>query len=258
MPSGLYAAQGGVQRAVWPGFPESGRALEAYTWEEIAKVSAAGLASQYWMVGDTKTVTLDGYIYHMQIIGFDHDDIDSTDAMYGTGYNGGVGKAGITFGMEGLLSTIHPKVKTSSTGISLSGSTWSVCSMRMEILPTYQNQMPESLKASLRTVKKVTAIGAPDPYRTRETTADTLFLLSVLNISSGYTNIVGDADSEYAYYAEGGSTRKYKPGDTVSSDWWTRSRNLSESDMDYMITYNGGVTQRPLTLDHGVSFAFCV
>ena len=77
------------------GLPELGRAggLNAYTWEEIAAVSAANLGDMYWSIGDTKSIALNGTIgtlsvdttLNVYIIGFNHNRfIEGNGITFGT------------------------------------------------------------------------------------------------------------------------------------------------------------------------------
>lgn len=43
-------------------FPPIGKALNDCTWEEISKISKAGLGADYWKIGDCKEVTLNGMV----------------------------------------------------------------------------------------------------------------------------------------------------------------------------------------------------
>lgn len=62
--------------------PAVGTALNDCSWEDISKIAAAGLASKYWSVGATKTITINGKVGTLSlsnlsvdvfIIGFDHN-----------------------------------------------------------------------------------------------------------------------------------------------------------------------------------------
>ena len=62
--------------------PAVGTALNDCSWEDISKIAAAGLASQYWSVGATKTITINGKVGTLSlsnlsvdvfILGFDHN-----------------------------------------------------------------------------------------------------------------------------------------------------------------------------------------
>lgn len=62
--------------------PAVGTALNDCSWEDISKIAAAGLASQYWSVGATKTIIINGKVGTLSlsnlsvdvfILGFDHN-----------------------------------------------------------------------------------------------------------------------------------------------------------------------------------------
>ena len=62
--------------------PAVGTALNDCSWEDISKIAAAGLASTYWSVGATKTITINGIVGTLSlsnlsvdvfILGFDHN-----------------------------------------------------------------------------------------------------------------------------------------------------------------------------------------
>ena len=59
--------------------------LNNNSWETISKVSQMGLAAQYWSVGDTKTITINGAVGNTTfsnlsidayIIGFNHNSAE--------------------------------------------------------------------------------------------------------------------------------------------------------------------------------------
>lgn len=85
--------------------PAADTVLENNSWETIAQIAAAGKAQEYWNVGDTKTITVNGENLLMTIMGFDHYTLSTSDTKYGdTTYNNGTNKAGITF-MATTIST---------------------------------------------------------------------------------------------------------------------------------------------------------
>ena len=84
-----------VPKSAAGGLPEKA-ALSAMSWEDISAVSQAGLAVEYWSVGDATSVSIGGTAYDVVIVGFAHDDLaDDT------------GKAGITFGLKQCLSASY-------------------------------------------------------------------------------------------------------------------------------------------------------
>ena len=75
------------------------RHLQDCTWAEIAEISASGLASQVFDIGDTKTVKLKhqngtDYYQTVRIVGFNYDVLSSDPSK----------KAGITFEFCDLIS----------------------------------------------------------------------------------------------------------------------------------------------------------
>lgn len=78
-----HTASGSKTVAVSAEFlPAVGTALNDCSWEDISKIAAAGLASTYWSVGATKTITINGTVGTLSlsnlsvdvfILGFDHN-----------------------------------------------------------------------------------------------------------------------------------------------------------------------------------------
>lgn len=167
------------------------KSLEDYTWEEIAQISANGLASTKWSVGDTKTITLStGEVVKARIIGFNHDDLAD-----------GTGKAGITFDFENCLET------TRVIDSDLWTFGWTECSMRTVHANEIFSQLPVDLQGAIKTVTKKNATSGRND--TVALTDDKLFLLSVGEIygttyhgpENSYTNIADVGDEQYEYFA---------------------------------------------------------
>ena len=53
------------------------------SWEYIAQLAESGQASKAFSVGDTRTETIDGSNFTLEIIGFDHDTITDTGELAG-------------------------------------------------------------------------------------------------------------------------------------------------------------------------------
>lgn len=84
------------------------------TWEDIARISAAGTASQHFALGDTRTININGSTADIFIAGFDHDDKSD-----------GSGKAGITVLTKHIIPNlkIAPKYATGNTTTTFDAST---------------------------------------------------------------------------------------------------------------------------------------
>lgn len=125
-----------------PVAPEVG-SLESTSWADISAISEAGTAENYFAVGDTKAVTLNGTVgtltvndtYYVYIIGFNHNsEIEGNGITFGT-FKTADGKS---------IALVDDKYDGSSTdgtkyfnlnhwGNSSDGG-WAACDMRYDIL----------------------------------------------------------------------------------------------------------------------------
>lgn len=79
--------------------------LEQNSWAQIADAAAKGRAKEFWNIGDTKHLSIDGEQYVVMIVDFDYYNLATTDTKYATNYNGGSNKAGITFMLSQVYDT---------------------------------------------------------------------------------------------------------------------------------------------------------
>lgn len=230
--------------------PQFSYTLEENDWATIAEMAALGLAPKFWKLGDTKTFTIGDKNYHAQIIGFNHDDLSDSDAMYNkSDYNGGTNKAGITFLMVELLYDTYKL----ENGTNVSGGMWSNCDFRTNEIPQIKSIIGNECSSVIRTViKKSKATNIID------TSHDELFIPSEAEMF-GY----GDYDTiddgkQYAWFASGAS--KIKKYDTYAHDWWLRSHGSSEYGYDSygVVTYNGELTGDFPNVLNWVALAFCI
>lgn len=227
------------------------------TWEKIIEACEAGDASELWSVGDiSPTVELYGQTVAFRIIGFNHDDLDTTDAKYGSAsYNNGSNKAAVTFDIVNII------VNSNGTGwvynANLSGSTspyWQKSTLKTETLPAVLALFPEALKNSIRIVQKKT-YRIPWDSPTLHQTADRLFLLSHDEIA---TRGKGEG-TIYSYYAAGNSRAKTKV-DGSESSYYLRGPSLNN---DYsnevgLVLSNGSISSTKGSYAEPLSFSFCL
>lgn len=217
------------------------KALSLMTWQDISTVCKAGKASEYWSIGDTKPITINGVSYNVVLIGFDHDDV--TDS---TSY--GRSKAGATFN---LLEVTDTKYKMATDEYSCDN--WTLSTIRSSTLPTILSQLESDLRSVIVPVDKSYNIYSSSSP-SYSTTSDSLFLLS--------TPEVGGSDTTdgtiYSYFSTT-TNRSKKRRDGSSVDWWLRS----------LYGYNNGYTFRRVlasdilsslvcTSSLPISFSFCV
>lgn len=234
------------------------------TWEQIAQVSEAGTAQDYFAVGDEKTIELStGEQVTLVILGFNHDDLT------------GGGKAGITIGMKNLLATTY---KMNSSNTNAGG--WNGNAMRTSTMATLLSQLPADLRNVIKQVNKKATAGSQSTTIT--TSADKLFLFALAELASKtglenstgtsiknnaatyeqegtqyeyFKNTVGDADISKACPA---LVKKLSNGSGSAYIWWLRSPRVSSSNIFHCISSSDSVGSNYANSTYGVSFGFCV
>lgn len=214
----------------------AGATLQATSWNDISIMSKFGVCDQFFNIGDTKNITVNGVSYPVQIIGFNHDTLAAG------------GKAGVTFQ---LVDCLKETANMNSSNTNVNG--WRGSAMRTR-MGTYLNQLNADLKAVIKNVNKVTSVG--NNQSGLETTSDKLFLLSEIEIFGATTYSFAGEGKQYEYYVAGNSTIKKVNGS--ASGWWERSPN--RDDASYFCCVNSSGNAHTYTASHtyGVSFGFCV
>ena len=217
------------------------------TWEQIAQVSEAGTAQDYFAVGDEKTIELStGEQVTLVILGFDHDDLTSG------------GKAGMTIGMKNLLATTYRMNAT----ITNEGG-WDESEMRTSTMATLLSQLPSDLQGVIKQVnKKATAGGASTSITT---SADKLWLLAEVEVDGTTSAGYADEGEQYEYWktVKDGTVvadriKYLSNGSGSSNNWWLRSPNVGISTYFCNFSSAGGVVNGTANTTRGVSFCFCV
>lgn len=239
--------------------PAVGTTLEKCSWEQISAVARAGRGTEFWRVGDTKTLSVDGDEYKVQIIGFDHDEVTDPDSY-------GREKAGITFqfglagtGNQGVYKTPYPynETKTNSGG-------WNKCTMRTAVMPAIKALLPGDLQGVLTAVNKKSTRG--DKITALDTSSDELFLFCITEVAEfganlGYGDFSGEG-SMYQYYRENLKSNpnirsRFFNGEKVG--WWSRSPDqYTNYTSFYFRATEGAASYGDADKDFYVSFGFCL
>ena len=260
--------------------PPIGTALNDCSWEDISKIAAAGLASNYFAVGDTKAVTLSGTAsklslngtYYVYIIGFNHNGAANTIdfGTFKTALSGGIDIAL----MSGWSNDSDFRMNT--TGTNFGG--WQNSDMRYTILgstdtkngnataSTATNPVANTLlsifPADLRAVMKPMTVytdntgGGNDMASNVTSTVDYLPLLAEFEVF-GTRELANSAEQnyqkQYDYYATGNSKVKYRHSSTGSTfGWWERSPCYGNSTGFCFVTTNGSTANRGANISSGV------
>ena len=213
------------------------------TWERIIEVCQAGLVPAAWAVGDSKTMSINGAECQVDIIGKNHDE-----------YADGSGTAPLTFQLHDCYGTLYAMNTASTVGMG----SWKNSVMRSAHLPALMALMPEAVRDGIRQVNKLTAAPASSGF-VIETTAETLFLLSEVEVFGATHYSEQGEGTQYDYYLAGGN--KVKKRDGTNAIWWERSptkQSYSTQGTNFCVVYDSGVyANANATGSYGVSFAFC-
>lgn len=207
-------------------------------WADIISACQSGSVPSTWAVGDSKTMTINGKEYQIDIIGKDHDD-----------YADGSGKAPLTFQMHVCYTTIY----TMNSSNTNSGG-WRGSRLRREDLPAILALMPQEVQDGIREVTKMSGIGGST---TVEAVTDKLFLLSEVEVFGSATYAPADEGTQYAYYSSGGEEVRKKTQNGYQMSWWERSPSKAGSSTFSMVGSSGNKTTSSPTTANGVPFAFC-
>ena len=215
-------------------------------WATIRDIADASEGANYWSVGDTKQVTINGklsdgltlnnYSTWVYIIGFDHNkNIEGTGIAFGcfkTAQTGGVSIAFIDSGYGTDYSTWQYFNMNNSR--SNSGG-WKSSLMRTTTIPIVKNTLPSDLQSVLKSTIIYTdnAGGGSSVAKNVTATNDELYLLSefeIFGVRTYANSYEQNYQQQYSYYSAGNSKIKYKYNATSEAvDWYGRSPGSNES-----------------------------
>ena len=224
--------------------PEIGTSFNDLSWRKINLISKKGKAKDYFEIGNEKEIAIDSEIYHIQIIGFDHDDKSD-----------GSGKAGITVQFKEIMTT--GKAMNSSRG-NVGG--WKDSKMRTYLSNNIYNSLPSDLQAVIKEVNKVSDNGNMDKT-TLNITKDKLFLLSLEEVGFTSNDVYGEYINgqgiKYKYFTDDNSrVKKYLSGEL--SFWWLRSAYTNDTNNFFFVYFNGDWNYFRANGVNGVVPAFCI
>ena len=205
-------------------------------WASIIAACHSGSVPSTWVVGNSKTMTINGVRYQVDIIGKNHD-------TYAAG-----GKAPLTF----QLHDCYGETKDMNSSNTNSGG-WKNSAMRTTHLPAILALMPTEVQNGIREVSKKASVGGTSS--TIETVSDKLFLLSEVEIFGSSTNSVAGEGTQYDYYKAGNSKVKKRNGSATI--WWERSPRAGSSTRFCVVYGNGSAYSNDASSVRGVAFGFC-
>lgn len=184
--------------------------LENNSWETIKAAFRAGVAADYWQVGDTKTINVyDGYTYTVRIA-------DMAEGRYA--YSDGSGYSNNVFEFVECMATVR---QINSTSTNVGG--FAACAMRTALNTTVYNQLPVDLRAVIAEVSISSTIGGGSSEVSFSD--NKLFLASEQEIF-GTTIYSKSVPVQFGYWALHNSNAdriKTAINSTSVLDWWLRN-----------------------------------
>lgn len=257
--------------------------LNNNSWETISKVSQMGLAAQYWAVGDTKTITINGKVGNTT---FSNLSVDAF--ILGFNHNSSREGANRIHFKIGKISGVHIALCDSNYGRSGSSASyfqmnasntnsggWNGSSMRKTLLgnsgtPTSPPSgsllaaLPADLRAVMKAVTKYSdnTGGGSDTASYVTSTTDYLFLLSEFEYHGARTyanSAEQNYQAQYDYYKAGNSKIHYKHNATgTKAHTWCRSVSSDASNTFCFVRTDGSANNNNAYYSYGVAPGFCV
>lgn len=225
-------------------------------WATISAISGAGLANNYWNVGDTKTIILNGQVGNTT---FSNLSIDAY--ILGINHNAGVeGNNRIHFCIGkvnnktvGLVDSQYKQYPMTSSGYfsmsygnsNTNSGGWEGCYMRNSVMQWIKNALPTDLQNVLKTVTKYTdnTGGGSNESSSVTATTETICLeaeFEVQGVRSYANSYEQNKQKQYDYYKNGNSKIRYKYNDTNIAAWWWNRNPYSGNSNAFCSVYTSG------------------
>lgn len=244
-------------------------------WETIKQVADASAGANYWSVGDTKQITMNGkvsdgltlsnYSTYVYIIGFDHNkNVEGTGIAF-QGF-----KTAQTGGKDIALRDSHYALGDLSgqwfnmNNTESNSGGWRSSHMRSTTIPIVKEAFPSELLAVIKTTTLYTDNigGTSSSLSNVTTTQDDLYLLAeweIFGVTSFSNTAERNYQQQYAYYAAGNSKTKYRHDETVTAIWWwERSVRSANANGFCAVANNGVANNNTANLSFGLAPAFKV
>ena len=255
--------------------------LNSNSWATIKAVSDAGQGDNYWDVGDTKSITINGQVgntnfsnlsINVYIIGFNHNSArEGSNRIHFK-----IGKIGGT--QVGLCDAQYSNYQSGNGYFNMNPNNsnsggWASCHMRTTILgsdasPTSPraNTLLAALPADLRAVMKpITKYsdntgGGNNTASYVTSTTDYLPLLAEFEIHGARTyanSAEQNYQQQYAYYQAGNSKIHYKHNATGTAAYaWCRSVNAGYTHYFCLVNTSGSADSNNASYSWGVAPGF--
>ena len=203
------------------------------SWAAIIKACQEKQVPNTWKVGDSCNMTINNKTYAIDIIGKNHDD-----------YADGSGKAPLTFQMHTTYATQYKM-----NGAERNDCGWKNCLVRISnAFPKLKQVMPAEVVAALKAVTKKTTAG--NASSAIDTTSDTLFLLSEIEVQGTRTHSYAGEGTQYAYYQTAANRKKNRA-------WYLRSPRINSTSCFCRTGWDGEADWSVASEVDGIAAAWC-
>jgi len=245
-------------------------------WATICDIADANEGSNYWSIGDTKQIVINGklsdgltlsnYSTWVYIIGFDHNSsVEGTGIAFQgfkTAQTGGIDVALVDSGIDSAKTSGQWFNMNNASTISTGG--WKDSLMRTVTIPVVKSAFPNDL---ISVIKKTNIYsdntgGASEAASYVTATQDDLYLLAEYEAfgTRTYANTAEqNYQQQYAYYSSGNSRIKYRHNSTATGVvWWERSVRAAYSGYFCSVGTAGDPFIGQASTDRGLAPAFKV
>ena len=247
--------------------------LNDATWEQIKAVADASEGANYWSVGDTKEITLNGkvsdgltlsnYKTWVYIIGFNHNaSVEGTGIAFGGFKTAQSSGTDVALCDSGYNSTKSIGQWFNMNNANTNAGGWSSSRMRSTTLPLVKSALPFDLQAVLKTtsIYSDNTGGGSDTASYVTATQDELYLLAEFEIFGARTyanSAEQNYQRQYAYYVAGNSKIKYNHSSTATDvRWWDRSVFAANAVLFCLVTTAGTAGRAAASVSIGLAVAF--
>lgn len=225
-------------------------------WNIISEISASGEASNYWNVGDVKTIIINGQVGNTTfsnlsidayILGINHNaSVEGNNRIHfciGKVNNTTVGLVDSQYRQYPMISSGYFSMSYGNSDTNSGG--WNGCYMRSTIMSAIKNALPTDLQNVLKTVTKYTdnTGGGSNSLSDVTSTTETICLeaeFEVQGVRSYANSYEQNKQQQYDYYKNGNSKIRYKYNDTSSAVWWWNRSPFSGSSDYFCGVYSDG------------------
>lgn len=234
--------------------------LNNNSWDVISEISASGEASNYWNVGDVKTIIINGQVGNTTfsnlsidayILGINHNaEIEGNNRIHfciGKTSNKTVGLIDSQYFHYPMMSSGYFSMSYGSSDTNSGG--WEGCYMRNSVMQWIKNVLPTDLKNVLKTVTKFTdnTGGGTDNASNVTATTEIICLEAEFEVhgTRSYANSYEqNKQQQYDYYKNGNSKIRYKYNDTSSTVWWWNRSPFSDHSGHFCGVGSSGTADR--------------